>query len=86
MPPSPLRILDNAGWDGKSFAAAVCKKTGIGYNVFEGREIGMLANGIFDPVKVTRLALESAVSIASTVLTTEAGTEKKTEKGKEAAS
>ena len=42
----------------------------------------MLANGIFDPVKVTRLALESAVSIASTVLTAEAGTEKKTEKRK----
>lgn len=80
------QILDNAGWDGKSFAAAVCKKPGIGYDVFEGREIGMLANGIFDPVKVTRLALESAVSIASTVLTAEAGTEKKTEKGKEAAS
>ena len=33
----------------------------------------MVKSGIIDPVKVSRLALESAASVASTLLTTEAG-------------
>ena len=37
----------------------------------EGKKENMITAGIVDPVKVTRLALENAVSIASTLVTTE---------------
>ena len=80
------QILDNAGRDGKSLTASLRGKRGQGIDVFTGRETDMLAAGVFDPVKVTRLALENAVSVASTVLTAEAGTEKKEPKAKETAS
>jgi len=44
----------------------------LGYNFATMAEVDMLAEGIVDPVKVTRLALENAVSIASTLVTSEA--------------
>lgn len=42
-----------------------------GYDFSAGKEVDMIEAGIVDPLKVTRLALENAVSIASTLVTTE---------------
>jgi chaperonin GroEL len=47
-------------------------KGDFGYNAREDRFENMLAAGIIDPTKVTRLALENAASIAGLLLTTEA--------------
>jgi chaperonin GroEL len=48
------------------------KKPNYGYDVV-GQKFGdMLAMGIIDPAKVTRLALQSAASVATMILTTEA--------------
>jgi chaperonin GroEL len=73
----PLRqIATNAG---EQDAAVVLnevlrgKGTNYGYNALENRyEDDMVKAGIIDPLKVTRLALENAVSVASLLLTTEA--------------
>lgn len=73
----PLRqIATNAG---EQDAAVVLnevlrgKGANYGYNALENRyEDDMVKAGIIDPLKVTRLALENAVSVASLLLTTEA--------------
>lgn len=71
----PVRqIAENAGLAGSAVAAKLlAAKPGTGYDAESGRYIDMLEAGVLDPVKVTRLALECAVSVASTMLTTEAG-------------
>ncbi len=69
----PIRqIAENAGVDG-SIIADKCKneKTGIGYDAEKMVWCEMVKNGIVDPVKVTRSALQNAASIASLILTTE---------------
>jgi chaperonin GroEL len=70
---SPLRtIVANAGGEGSVVVNQV--KTGkgdYGYNAREDKYENMLAAGIIDPTKVTRLALENAASIAGLLLTTE---------------
>lgn len=43
----------------------------FGYNAFSGNYCDMIESGIIDPVKVTITAIENAVSVASTLLTTE---------------
>jgi chaperonin GroEL len=43
----------------------------FGYNIKTGEYINMVENGIIDPTKVTRTALENAVSVAGTMLITE---------------
>ncbi|HRP37797.1 MAG TPA: TCP-1/cpn60 chaperonin family protein, partial [Candidatus Dojkabacteria bacterium] len=45
---------------------------GIGYDARKEEYVNMIQAGILDPVKVTRLALENAASVASMLLTTEA--------------
>jgi chaperonin GroEL len=75
----PLRILArNAGEDGSVIIADVRRaqaekndKT-YGYNVLTGEYGSMVEQGIIDPVKVTRSAVQNAVSIAGMILTTEA--------------
>ena len=47
------------------------KMLNIGFNARTGVIVDMLAEGIVDPVKVTRTALETAASVAGTMLTTE---------------
>ncbi|MFL5864220.1 MAG: TCP-1/cpn60 chaperonin family protein, partial [Solirubrobacteraceae bacterium] len=47
-------------------------KTGHGLNVDTGEVEDLVASGIIDPTKVTRLALQNAASIAKNILTTEA--------------
>ncbi|MEK7099553.1 MAG: chaperonin GroEL, partial [Patescibacteria group bacterium] len=73
---SPLRqILANAGKDdGSAIVERVQNAKGFsGYDALKGEEVAdMMAAGIIDPVKVTRSALENAVSAAAILLTTEA--------------
>ena len=45
--------------------------TGEGYNALKGCYENMIEAGVIDPAKVTRSALQNAVSIASMILTTE---------------
>ncbi len=75
----PMRKLaDNAGLDGNVVLENVRRMQGeqknpkLGYNVMTGAYVDMIAEGILDPAKVTRSAVENASSIASMVLTTEA--------------
>lgn len=75
----PLRQLaENAGADGAVVAQEVRrvqkeKNNGnIGFNVLSEQYTDMIADGIIDPAKVTRSALQNAASIAAMILTTEA--------------
>lgn len=77
----PMRqIASNAGVDGAVVIEQIKKsEKGIGYNAANGKYVNMIKEGIIDPVKVTRSALENAVSVASMVLTTEAAVTDKPE-------
>jgi chaperonin GroEL len=70
---APLRtIVANAGGESSVVVNAVKAGEGdFGYNAREDKYENMLAAGIIDPTKVTRLALENAASIAGLLLTTE---------------
>jgi chaperonin GroEL len=70
----PIRqIAANAGKDGSVIADKVKNsEAGFGYNAETDVFEDMLKAGIIDPAKVTRSALQNAVSIAVMVLTTEA--------------
>ncbi len=70
----PLRqIAANAGVDGAVVAEEVKKSSGNnGYNAATGEYEDMVKAGVIDPAKVTRTALQNAVSIAGMFLTTEA--------------
>ena len=69
---SPLRtIVANAGGEASVVVNAVrAGKDDYGYNAREDKYENMIAAGIIDPTKVTRLALENAASIAGLLLTT----------------
>jgi chaperonin GroEL len=72
------QIAMNAGLDGSVVVSEVRRhqkdsgNTKIGYNVMGGEYVDMVSVGIIDPAKVTRSAVENAVSIAGMILTTEA--------------
>ena len=70
----PLRlIVQNAGQEGAVVLNAVRQgKDDYGYDAEIGEYAQMLKQGIVDPVKVTRSALQNAASVAGMVLTTEA--------------
>ena len=69
----PLRlIVQNAGQEGAVVLNAVRQhEDDYGYDAEVGEYAHMLQQGIVDPVKVTRFALQNAASVASMVLTTE---------------
>lgn len=69
----PIRqIADNAGVDGAVVAEkAKHEKKGVGYNARTGKWVDMMEDGIIDPAKVTRSALQNAASVAGMLLTTE---------------
>ena len=48
------------------------KNKNIGFNVISEEYVDMIKDGVIDPAKVTRGALENAASIAAMILTTEA--------------
>jgi chaperonin GroEL len=75
----PMRILArNAGEEGSVIIDAVRRiqteknDTNYGYNVMTGEFIDLVREGIIDPVKVTRSAVQNAISIAALILTTDA--------------
>ncbi|WP_400190747.1 chaperonin GroEL [Hymenobacter sp. B81] len=70
---APLRtIVANAGGEGSVVVQKVREGKGdFGYNAREDKYENLMAAGILDPTKVTRLALENAASIAGLLLTTE---------------
>ena len=71
---APLLIIaKNAGYEGTVIVDKVMNsKVGMGFDAYKGEYVDMVENGIIDPVKVTRCALENATSVAATLLTTEA--------------
>ena len=71
---TPLRaIVENAGEESSVIVNKVKESSGnFGYNATTNSYGDMVRNGVVDPTKVTRSALQNAASIASLVLTTEA--------------
>jgi chaperonin GroEL len=71
----PIRIIaQNAGAEGSIIVAAVkaSKEKNFGYNAATDTYEDLVKNGVIDPTKVTRTALQNAASIAGLLLTTEA--------------
>lgn len=71
---SPARtIAENAGVDGSQVVRRILseKKASFGWNGLTGEYGDLYAMGIVDPAKVTRIALENAVSVAATLMTTD---------------
>ncbi len=72
---APLKqIAENAGFDAGVVANKVLenKDKNIGFDASAGEYVDMFKAGIVDPVKVERVALKNAISVASLLLTTEA--------------
>ena len=71
---SPLfHIAHNAGLEGSVIVNKVKEsKAGIGFDAYKEEYVDMVKEGILDPAKVTRSALQNATSVASSLLTTEA--------------
>jgi chaperonin GroEL len=70
----PIRMIaQNAGLDGAIAVSAVLQKSGnFGYNAETGEYGDLVEQGIVDPTKVVRVALQNAASLAGVLLTTEA--------------
>jgi chaperonin GroEL len=67
-----VRIAGNAGFEGQVVVAKVREAgVGQGFNAETGEYGDLAAQGVIDPVKVTKAALGNAVSIAAMVLTTD---------------
>ena len=71
----PVRqIAENAGFEGSVVVDAVKnQKKGFGFNAATEKYVDMIKDGIVDPAKVTRSALQNAASASAMLLTTEAG-------------
>jgi chaperonin GroEL len=70
----PLRqIVGNAGEEGSIVVQKVKEGTGnFGFNAATGKYTDLVTDGVIDPAKVVRSALQNAASVASLMLTTEA--------------
>ena len=70
----PLRLIaDNAGEEGSVVVEKVkAMEKGKGYNALTGKFEDMMAEGIVDPAKVARSAIQNAASVSALFLTTEA--------------
>ena len=67
------QIANNSGENGDIIVEKVKGLSDdIGYDAINNSFVNMKENGIIDPTKVTRSALENAISIASMIITTEA--------------
>jgi chaperonin GroEL len=72
---SPFRrIVENAGVIPEMILSELSKNENkdMGYNAATGEIVNMIDEGIIDPARVTRTALENAVSVANTFLTLDA--------------
>jgi chaperonin GroEL len=75
-----VQLMTNAGVDAGQLIAKArqASKTGLGFNVLslhqveDAQAVDMIKEGIIDPLKVVRTAVENAVSVAMMILTTEA--------------
>ena len=80
---APIRqIAENAGVDGSVIVGRLLdqKDANFGYDAQKGEYVDLIKSGIVDPTKVVRIALESAVSVAGLLITTEAMIADKPEK------
>ena len=80
---SPTRqIAENAGTDGAIVAGKLLeqKNTNYGFDAQTGEYVDMMKEGIIDPTKVVRLAIQDAASVAGLLITTEAMVAEKPEK------
>ena len=71
---APIKqIAANAGVDGGVIVDTVLrsKKANFGYDALKNEFCDMVEQGILDPTKVTRSALQNAASVSATLLTTE---------------
>lgn len=70
----PVRqIAENAGFEGSVIVSEVkSRESGIGFNAATEEYVDMIKEGIVDPAKVTRSAVQNAASVSSMLLTTEA--------------
>lgn len=68
------QIASNAGFDAGVVADKIANsgEANLGFNAVTGEYVNMLEAGIIDPLKVVRVALQNATSVASLLLTTEA--------------
>lgn len=68
-----MQIVKNAGQNGEMIVEKVEaeKDSAVGYNAANDKVENLIKAGVIDPVKVTRLALQNAASIAALILTTE---------------
>ena len=85
---SPMRqIAQNAGLEGSVIVDRIRKENqlGFGFDALNEQYGDMISNGIVDPTKVTRSALQNAASVASMVLTTESLIAEKKEENKDQA-
>ena len=71
---APLyHIAANAGLEGSVIINKVREsEVGVGFDALKEQYVDMVKEGILDPAKVTRSALQNATSVAGTLLTTEA--------------
>jgi chaperonin GroEL len=72
---APMKqIAENAGFDAGVVADKIANnaEANLGFNAATGEYVDMLEAGIIDPLKVARVALQNATSVASLLLTTEA--------------
>jgi len=72
---APMKqIAQNAGFDAGVVADKIANSTeaNLGFNAATGEYVDMIEAGIIDPLKVERVALQNATSVASLLLTTEA--------------
>lgn len=71
----PLKMItENAGKDPNEVFNYLFRRNekGVGFNALTGEYVDMIKDGIIDPVKVVKTALQNAASIASLILTSEA--------------
>ena len=67
-----FHIATNAGLEGAVIINKVREsEPGVGFDAYKEEYVDMVSEGILDPAKVTRSALQNANSVASTLLTTE---------------
>jgi len=67
------QIAENSAVDGGVVVARMLESEGVvGFDAARNRYVDLLQEGIIDPTKVIRVALENAVSVASILLLTEA--------------
>ena len=80
----PIRLIaENSGAEGSIVVNRVKgEKGGFGFNAETGQYEDLMASGVIDPTKVSRVALENAASIASLLITTECIVSERPEKEK----